>query len=99
MRRFALVAAGAHNRFGHPRPAVVARWHHAGAAVLGTADGGALRVEAGPGGVRVLARRATHPRVWDAARRWAPDAGLCYRPHEEGPATTRPAEDRACWNW
>jgi competence protein ComEC len=91
--RFALVAAGANNRFGHPRAAVVDRWCRAGATVLGTADGGALRVDAGQGGVRVRARRDTHPRVWDAARRWPPTAGLCYRPHEEGPATTRPAED------
>lgn len=78
--RFALVSAGAGNRFGHPRAEVVARWCAAGARVLNTAEGGALRVDVGKGGPEVLVRRATHARVWDALPRSARNAGLCYRP-------------------
>jgi len=92
--RHALVASGAGNRFGHPRPAVVARWCAAGAQVVDTAVGGALRVDVGPAGTQVAPRRATHPRLWDATPRSTRTAGLCYRPHQgEGPATPRPAED------
>src|SRR3546814_18983229 len=40
----ALVSAGHGNRFGHPKPDVVARWRQAGARVHGTADGGAQRL-------------------------------------------------------
>ena len=78
--RFALVSTGSGNRFGHPREDVVARWCAAGAAVFDTAQGGALRVDVGPGGARVHPRRSTHPRLWDAAPRSARNAGLCYRP-------------------
>lgn len=79
--RFALVSAGAGNRFGHPRPGIVERWCRAGAQVLNTAEGGALRVEVGPGGARAFMRRETHARVWDALPRSAGNAGLCYRPN------------------
>lgn len=79
---FALVATGAGNRFGHPREEVVARWCRFGARVLGTADGGALRIDAGPRGVNVASRRATHARLWDAVPRSARKAGLCYRPND-----------------
>src|SRR3546814_18882697 len=40
---YALVSAGHGNRFGHPKPDVVARWRRAGARVQGTPDGGADR--------------------------------------------------------
>jgi competence protein ComEC len=75
--RFALVASGAGNRFGHPREEVVARWCRSGARVLRTAHGGALRVDAGPRGVNVAARRQIHARLWDAVPRSARKAGLC----------------------
>jgi competence protein ComEC len=78
--RFALVSTGAGNRFGHPRDAVVARWCRAGSRVIDTATAGAMRVDVGWGGATVHPRRHSHPRLWDAARRSAPDAGLCYRP-------------------
>ena len=80
--RFALVATGAGNRFGHPREEVVARWCRSGARVLGTADGGALRIDTSPRGVNVASRRATHARLWDAVPRSARKAGLCYRPND-----------------
>lgn len=83
--RHALVSNGHGNRFGHPKPDVVARWQAAGASVRTTADGGALTVRLAPGGPRVETRRAAHPRLWDAERRaenasGASPAGLSYRP-------------------
>ncbi len=80
--RVALVATGANNRFGHPRDAVVERWCRAGAHVLDTAAGGALRVDVGLNGVKTAARRETHARLWDAARRSTRGAGLCYRSND-----------------
>lgn len=63
---FALVSAGAHNRFGHPAPAVVQRWRAAGARVEGTAESGALFVRVDPAhGVQWLGGwRARDPRWW-----------------------------------
>ncbi len=62
--RWALVSAGYRNRWGFPAPAVVERWRSAGAAVIGTADSGAVEIElqtSGPVG---------SPRRWrDAHRR------------------------------
>lgn len=83
--RHALVANGHGNRFGHPKPDVVARWQDVGARVRTTAEGGALTVRLVPGGPRVETRRAAHPRLWDAERRAASasgavPAGLSYRP-------------------
>jgi competence protein ComEC len=40
--RFALVSAGYGNRWGFPKPDIVARWNDAGANVLNTADSGAI---------------------------------------------------------
>ncbi|WP_231734447.1 DNA internalization-related competence protein ComEC/Rec2 [Noviluteimonas gilva] len=82
--RVALVATGAGNRFGHPRSEVVARWCAAGARVLETAAGGALRVDVGSDGPKTAARRETHARLWDAAPRSGHGAGLCYR-RNDGP--------------
>ena len=42
--RLALVSAAHDNRFGHPNPDVVSRWERAGASVLETASGGAIRL-------------------------------------------------------
>jgi competence protein ComEC len=41
---FAIVSAGFQNRWGFPKPDVVARWESAGAKVLGTATSGAIGV-------------------------------------------------------
>jgi competence protein ComEC len=62
----ALVSAGFGNRWGLPRPEVVARWQGAGAEVATTASGGALSVRLGPGAVigpLGQSRRAA-PRWW-----------------------------------
>lgn len=67
--RFALVAAGYGNRFRHPNEAVVERWQRAGAGVLSTIEGGALRIRLGAGGISAQTHRQRRPRLWDATRR------------------------------
>ena len=74
-----LVSAGYGNRFGHPHEQVEYRWTRAGAEVLSTATGGALRVRLGEGGTTVEQRRLAHPRLWDAQRRLAVDETLQER--------------------
>jgi competence protein ComEC len=83
--RHALVSSGAGNRFGHPKPHVVARWCAAGAEVVDTADSGALNVRLGGEGIVVRQRRRTHPRLWDAAHRRGEATGLCYRQYLKRP--------------
>ena len=82
--RLALISTGYGNRFRHPRPEVVERWQAAGAQVPDTAVDGALRVRLQAGGPRLETRRASHPRLWDAARRqrqlMAEATTLSYRP-------------------
>ncbi len=48
--RYALVAAGHDNRWGHPRPEVVGRWRAAGARVLTTARSGTIELRVSPTG-------------------------------------------------
>ncbi len=67
--RLALVSAGHANRFGHPDAGAVARWTGAGARVLGTPEGGALRVRLGADGLEVEAERRRRRRPWDAVAR------------------------------
>jgi competence protein ComEC len=83
--RLALVSSGAGNRFGHPKPRVVARWCDAGAEVVDTARAGAMRVWLGRHGLQLDERRASRPRLWDAARRRHGTAGLCYAPETQRP--------------
>lgn len=82
--RLALNSSGAGNRFGHPRAAVVERWRRAGAEVLDTQSGGALRAWLGAEGLRVRERRHGRPRWWDAVRRHRA-GGLSYRLEEGRP--------------
>jgi len=67
----ALMSAGYGNRFGHPHEQVEYRWSRAGAQVLSTASGGALRIRLVDGGPRAEQRRLAQPRLWDAQRRLA----------------------------
>jgi competence protein ComEC len=53
----ALVSAGWHNRFGHPRPEVVARYRQAAIPLLDTADDGAIEVAFVPGAWPQVIRR------------------------------------------
>lgn len=63
---FALVSAGWHNRFGHPRPEVLARYARAGVPVLNTAEQGALALDFQADGsvVREAGWRHRRPRYW-----------------------------------
>lgn len=82
--RLALVSAGFGNRFGHPKPDVVARWQGQGAEVLNTADSGAIGLWLGSDGLQVRERRRYKARLWDAVgRREA--ATLSYRPANRRP--------------
>jgi competence protein ComEC len=65
--RHALVSAGHRNRFGHPTPEVLARLAAHGVSVLGTADGGMLRVTGGPAGEETREFRRTRRRWWHEA--------------------------------
>jgi len=63
--QYVLVSAGYRNRWGFPRPDVVARWRGSGATVLDTAASGAIDVVLGPGGIAVpVARRRQSVRYW-----------------------------------
>src|SRR5699024_10239242 len=67
----ALVSAAYGNRYGHPAGEGAAGWEDAGAQILSTASGGALRLRLAEGGVSAQQRRLAHPRLWDAQRRLA----------------------------
>ncbi|HEY4530811.1 MAG TPA: DNA internalization-related competence protein ComEC/Rec2 [Luteimonas sp.] len=71
--RVALVSAGHGNRFGHPDPAVAARWRAAGAEVPATAGEGALGVRLSGAGPEVTGERQRRSRLWDRARNAARD--------------------------
>ncbi|HEY4583231.1 MAG TPA: MBL fold metallo-hydrolase [Lysobacter sp.] len=77
--RLAIVSAGHANRFRHPNAQVVERWRAAGAQVVDTAGSGAVTLRSGPAGIVAERWRDRRPRLWDAARRAAADAGLSYR--------------------
>ncbi len=62
--RLAVVSRGHGNRFGHPSARVVARWQHAGAEVLDTATGGAVRIWLDQDGLHVRQYRFWHRRLW-----------------------------------
>jgi competence protein ComEC len=63
--RFALIAAGYRNRFGHPRGEILARYAHAGAAGLRTDLGGAISVTLVPGAaIDVGLQRERARRYW-----------------------------------
>ena len=63
--RFAVIAAGYRNRFGHPRREIVARYAQAGAARPRTDLGGAISVTIVPGGaIDATAERERARRYW-----------------------------------
>ena len=62
--RYALVSAGYRNRWGFPRPEVVARWEAAGAIVRTTGELGALHVRLGSGGIDLSTERERQRRYW-----------------------------------
>ena len=64
----AIVSAGHANRWGFPKPEVVARWNSAGATVLETASAGAIgiRICARTGIERIVRHRDARRRFWHA---------------------------------
>jgi competence protein ComEC len=61
----AVISSGYANRFGHPHVNVLARLHESGAAVHGTATGGALQYEFSPRQpVQVRRWREYYKRFW-----------------------------------
>ncbi len=61
----ALVSAGRHNRFQHPRPEVLARWQDAGSQTLISHQHGALHIHLGTDGVHWQGERQRKKRLWD----------------------------------
>ncbi|ROH87284.1 DNA internalization-related competence protein ComEC/Rec2 [Pseudomethylobacillus aquaticus] len=64
---FALVSAGYRNRFGHPKPDIVARYVHAGRHVYRTDQHGAVLVDFDADGIRLSGWRQQRPRYWHAS--------------------------------
>lgn len=63
--RLGLLAVGRDNRFGLPKPRVLARYERYGVPLLDSATEGAIRVQLGAAGVTVLERRRRdRPRYW-----------------------------------
>lgn len=58
--------AGYRNRFGHPKPAVVARYQSAGATIWQSVMHGGIRFSSTPDGMAVQAYRASFRRYWHA---------------------------------
>jgi competence protein ComEC len=65
--RHAVVSAGFANRWGFPKPEVMARWRRSGAAVAVTADAGGLSIDLTRDGVAIVAERDVRHRYWQAA--------------------------------
>jgi competence protein ComEC len=64
--RHAVVSAGFANRWGFPKPEVTARWRRSGAAVVVTADAGAVGIDLTRDGVVIEAERDVRHRYWQA---------------------------------
>jgi competence protein ComEC len=61
----ALIASGADNRFKHPRPEILARYHSSGAETADSADLGWLQIRLNNQGIHWQARRRIdHSRYW-----------------------------------
>lgn len=60
----AIVSAGYVNRYGHPRPEIVARYRRRGIELFNTASAGAVIADFTVGGIRVRRWRDERPRYW-----------------------------------
>ena len=66
--RDTIFPVGYRNRFGHPKPDVVARYAQSGAHLHRTDADGAVSVRLGPAGVRIEHERAVRRRYWQAGK-------------------------------
>jgi competence protein ComEC len=65
--QLAVFSAGYRNRWGFPKPDVVARWQAAGARPLLTIDGGAITIQVDASGIATASEyRRQHRRYWTA---------------------------------
>jgi competence protein ComEC len=62
----ALISAGYHNRFGHPRPEVLQRYRELGARIWRTDRQGAVQLRVGHEGVWGITQVEQSPRYWHA---------------------------------
>jgi competence protein ComEC len=62
--RWAIVAAGYRNRFGHPNPDVLSRYREAGVTIVRTDLDGAVSVRLSASSVELATQRASQPRYW-----------------------------------
>jgi competence protein ComEC len=62
--RWAIVAAGYRNRFGHPFPEVLSRYREAGVTIVRTDLDGAVSVRLSASSVELATQRASQPRYW-----------------------------------
>ncbi|QLG87254.1 DNA internalization-related competence protein ComEC/Rec2 [Chitinibacter bivalviorum] len=61
--QYAVFSAGFMNRFGHPKPEIIARYQSANATILRTDELGALRFQVGQQ-IQMQAERHIHPHYW-----------------------------------
>lgn len=83
--RHVVFQAGYRNRFGHPRPAVVARYRAAGARIWQSAGHGAVRFSFSRQGIEASAYRDARRRYW-----FAPDPGGEFVPSPPVETDTAP---------
>ena len=62
--RVIVIAVGYRNRFGHPKPEVVARYEALSGRVLRSDEDGAVLLKFGTDGVTVEGYRGRNPRYW-----------------------------------
>ncbi len=61
---YAIFTVGYRNRFGHPRPEVVARYAATGAKLLRTDETGAILIRVNPRNLQIETLRQSQPRYW-----------------------------------
>jgi len=65
---YAIFTVGYRNRFGHPRPEVVARYAATGAKLLRTDETGAVLIRINPQNLQIETLRQSQPRYWHPAQ-------------------------------
>ncbi len=61
---YAIFTVGYRNRFGHPRPEIVARYAATGAKLLRTDETGAILIRVNPRNLQIETLRQSQPRYW-----------------------------------